>query len=129
MSWANGKFWLNRPEGEDQRPSDPRLELVPGNVGELLRDVRLLLLNQKGQVVGRLRTVGRNRVNILELEGWVVAREINGMTLDQNGRLRGFGKQGLRVLGMSQRRYEDRKIPVVPVHSQNRGWLKTVRIF
>jgi hypothetical protein len=62
------------------------------------------VINQKGQVVGRIQTVGRNRVNILDPTGRVVGREINGVTYDRRGQVRGTGSQGLRILGISQRR-------------------------
>ncbi len=62
------------------------------------------ILNQKGQVVGWLQTAGRNRVNILDPKGRVVGREINGVTYDRRGQVRGSGIQGLRVLGLCGRR-------------------------
>lgn len=62
------------------------------------------VINQKGQVVGRIQTVGRNRVNILDPNGRVVGREIDGVTYDTRGQVRGTGSQGLRILGMSRKR-------------------------
>jgi len=57
------------------------------------------LRNQRGQLVGWVQTVGRNRVNILNPQGKVVAREIGKRTFDGRSQFRGYGSQGLRVLG------------------------------
>ena len=57
------------------------------------------LRNQRGQLVGWVQTVGRNRLNILNPQGKVVAREIDGRTFDGRSQFRGYGSQGLRVLG------------------------------
>lgn len=65
---------------------------------------RVPLLNQRGQLVGWIQSVGRNRVNILNQKGQVVAREVDGRTFNDRGQYQGRGKQGLRVLGIKQRR-------------------------
>ncbi len=57
------------------------------------------LRNQRGQVVAWIQTLGKNRVNILNPQGKVVAREIDGRTFDGRSQFRGYGCQGLRVLG------------------------------
>ena len=57
------------------------------------------ILNQNGRLIGWIQPVGRNRVNILNAKGRVVAREINGRTFDGRSRFIGKGSQGLRVLG------------------------------
>jgi hypothetical protein len=57
------------------------------------------LLNQGGKLIGWIQTIGRNRVNILNAHGKVVAREIDGRTFDGKSRFAGRGNQGLRVLG------------------------------
>ena len=59
----------------------------------------LALRNQRGQVVAWIQTVGKNRVNILNPQGRVVAREIDGRTFDAKTKFRGRGNQGLRILG------------------------------
>jgi hypothetical protein len=61
------------------------------------------LRNQRGQLVGWLQTVGKNRVNILDAKGRVVAREIDGRTFDGMSQFQGYGNQGLRVLGMKMK--------------------------
>ena len=61
------------------------------------------LLNQSGKLIGWIQTIGRNRVNILNANGKIVAREIDGRTFAGNNRFAGCGSQGLRVLGMSGR--------------------------
>ena len=58
------------------------------------------VLNQNGQVVGRIQSFGNNRRNIMNARGEIVAREIDGRTFNERGEFRGYGKQGLRVLGM-----------------------------
>lgn len=58
------------------------------------------VLNQKGQLVGRIQSFGNNRRNIMNAKGEIVAREIDGRTFNERGEFRGYGKQGLRVLGM-----------------------------
>ena len=62
------------------------------------------LQNQKGQVVAWIQTIGKNRVNIMNAKGKVIAREIDGRTFNERGEFRGYGKQGLRVLGMNLKR-------------------------
>ena len=62
------------------------------------------LRNQRGQVVAWVQTVGKNRVNILNPNGKVVAREIDGRTFDGSSQFRGFGNQGLRILGTRLRK-------------------------
>jgi len=62
------------------------------------------LLNQSGRLIGWIQTIGRNRVNILNANGKVVAREIDGQTFDGRSRFVGGGSQGLRVLGKSSRK-------------------------
>ena len=57
------------------------------------------LRNGQGRLIGWLQPVGANRLNVLDAKGRLVAREIDGMTLDRRGRLVGHGKQGLVVLG------------------------------
>lgn len=57
------------------------------------------LRNARGQLIGWLQAAGLDRMNVLDAKGRLVAREINGMTLDRCGRLVGNGKQGLVVLG------------------------------
>jgi hypothetical protein len=57
------------------------------------------LLNQNGRLIGWIQDAGRNRVNILNANGKVVAREIDGRTFDGRSRFVGVGNQGLRVLG------------------------------
>jgi hypothetical protein len=57
------------------------------------------LLNQNGRLIGWIQPAGRNRVNILNANGKVVAREIDGRTFDGRSRFVGLGQQGLRVLG------------------------------
>ncbi|MSU49021.1 MAG: hypothetical protein EXS37_08045 [Opitutus sp.] len=59
------------------------------------------LLNERGVVIGWIQPAGAGRTNILDRKGRVVARELNGITLDSCGRLRGRGQQGLRLLGQS----------------------------
>ncbi len=59
----------------------------------------MALRNGRGQLIGWLQATGMDRVNVLDAKGRLVAREINGMTLDRSGRLVGNGKQGLVVLG------------------------------
>ena len=49
------------------------------------------LRNQRGQLVGWVQTVGRNRLNILNPTGKLVAREIDGRTFDGRSRFRGYG--------------------------------------
>jgi len=58
------------------------------------------LLNQKGQLIGWIQTLGMNRVNILNPNGKVVAREIDGRTFDGRSKFQGFGRQGIRLLEM-----------------------------
>lgn len=58
------------------------------------------VLNQNGQLVGRIQSFGNNRRNIMNARGEIVAREIDGRTFNERGEFRGYGKQGLRVLGM-----------------------------
>lgn len=62
------------------------------------------VLNQNGQLVGRVQSFGNNRRNFMNARGEVVAREINGRTYNGRGEFRGYGKQGLRVLGMKLKR-------------------------
>jgi hypothetical protein len=57
------------------------------------------LRNARGQLIGWLQAAGMDRVNVLDAKGRLVAREINGMTLDRTGRLVGHAKLGLVVLG------------------------------
>ena len=57
------------------------------------------LRNARGQLLGWLQAAGMDRVNVLDARGRLVAREINGMTLQPSGRLVGRGKLGLVVLG------------------------------
>lgn len=57
------------------------------------------LRNARGQLIGWLQAAGMDRVNVLDAKGRLVARELNGMTLDRCGRLVGNGRQGLVVLG------------------------------
>lgn len=59
----------------------------------------MALRNGQGRLIGWLQPVGANRLNVLDAKGRLVAREIDGMTLDRRGRLVGHGKQGLVVLG------------------------------
>ena len=55
--------------------------------------------NQKGKVLGWVQSVGKGRSNILNSKGVVVARHVNGVTLDGKGVFRGQGRQGMRFLG------------------------------
>jgi len=57
------------------------------------------LRNARGQLIGWIQAAGMDRVNVLDAKGRLVARELNGMTLDRCGRLVGNGRQGLVVLG------------------------------
>ena len=61
------------------------------------------LLDGKGKLVAWLQVLGKDRVNILDARGRLVAREVSGITLDKSGKFMGRGRQGLRVLGMNQR--------------------------
>ena len=61
------------------------------------------LLDGKGKLVAWLQVLGKDRVNILDARGRLVAKEISGMTFDKSGKFMGRGRQGLRVLGMNQR--------------------------
>lgn len=57
------------------------------------------LRNSRGQLIGWLRATGKDRLEVLDGKGRVVAREINGLTLNASGRLVGHGRLGLAVLG------------------------------
>jgi len=62
------------------------------------------LRNQRGQLLGWIQTIGYNRVDVLDARGEVVAREIDGRTFNRLGQFQGYGKQGIRVLGMKSKR-------------------------
>lgn len=62
------------------------------------------LLDGKGKVVGYIQSLGKGRVNILNAKGKVVAREIDARTFDGRGRFQGRGNQGLRLLGLRQKK-------------------------
>jgi hypothetical protein len=57
------------------------------------------LRNARGQLIGWLRVAGRDRLEVLDSKGRLVAREISGLTLNAGGRLVGHGRLGLAVLG------------------------------
>ena len=57
--------------------------------------------DQSGRVIGWLLNVAKDRIHVLDHQGRVVGRFINGRTLDHRGRLVGVGNQGLRVLGQT----------------------------
>lgn len=63
------------------------------------RNRTLCLRNQKSQVLGWVRPMGMNRVDVLDWKGGLVGRFVNGKTYDGSGRFVGDGNQGLRVLG------------------------------
>jgi hypothetical protein len=60
---------------------------------------RVALLNAKGQWIGWVETQRDGKVNVYDARGRIVARELNGITLDRTGRFVGRGRQGLVVLG------------------------------
>jgi hypothetical protein len=61
----------------------------------------LCLRNQKGQVVGWVRPMGKSRVDVLDRRGRLVGRYVNGDSYDGRGRYVGDGNQGLRILGQT----------------------------
>jgi hypothetical protein len=55
-----------------------------------------------GRTIGWLQAVGKDRVNVFDRWGKIVARELGSTTFDHRGRVVGRGvNQGLRVLGQS----------------------------
>lgn len=62
------------------------------------------LRNSRGQVVAWVQTIGRNQVNIMDVRGKIIAREIDGRTFNARGEFQGYGRQGLRILGMNLRK-------------------------
>ena len=74
---------------------------TPQHEGKKIAPTMTPLLNERGVVIGWIQPAGAGRTNILDRKGRVVARELNGITLDACGRLRGRDQQGLRVLGQS----------------------------
>ena len=59
----------------------------------------IVLLNGQGRVIGRFQREINGRVAIYDAKGLVVARELNGITIDRTGKLVGRGAQGLVALG------------------------------
>ncbi len=60
---------------------------------------RIQLLNGQGRLIGWLHSEPSGKVTVFDAKGRLVAREMNGITLDRTGRLAGRGKQGLIALG------------------------------
>lgn len=60
---------------------------------------RIQLLNGQGKLIGWLHKEANGKVTVYDAKGRLVARELNGITLDRTGRFVGRGRQGLVVLG------------------------------
>lgn len=63
------------------------------------RPSRIQLLNGQGRLIGWLHSEPSGKVTVYDAKGRLVARELNGITLDRTGRLAGRGRQGLLALG------------------------------
>lgn len=60
---------------------------------------RIQLLNGQGRLIGWIHSEPNGKVTVYDAKGRLVARELNGITLDRTGRFVGRGRQGLVILG------------------------------
>jgi hypothetical protein len=89
----------HKKELERQRKERERQSArTAANEGKSTRS-RVALLDATGRWIGFVETLANNSVNIYDSRGRIVARELGGLTLDQNGKLFAKGRAGLVALG------------------------------